>query len=907
MVRGTPWPGEDKREMRSDVCDRRQPGYRLVGMLTVAAILLLVGCEEHIAPDLVPSFGGQQVADRAYTVGVEITVLTLPEASGGDGALTYALSPTVPGLTFDSSTRRLSGTPTAAGLGTHTLTYGVTDTDGDDASLTFKVSIEEVPGSAPSFGGQQVADQTYTVGVEITALTLPEASGGDGALTYALSPTVPGLTFDPTSRTVSGTPTKADTYRMTYSVADADGNTAGGDTDTQTFTITIQEPNKPSFGKQRVETQRYVAGVAIPHLVLPRATRGDGTLTYRLTPVPRGMSFDARARTLSGVPASPGSHLLQYRVEDADGDAAELSFRIEARSLTTIYWAAGTAIQRVSMSGGRVENVVASDPPLWLVALDHRPADPVVYWVEGHPFGEVTAADAQAERKIRRMTTAAGGDAEDIVTTQNAVFGIALDLTHEKLYWSDGGKLRRADLDGSNVQDIAEAQLIFGPAVDATNAKLYWYETSLTLTDPPTGKLRRANLDGSGSEDIVVLPQSHVSSIAVDATREKLYWSEMIFEMEGGQGEDDPGRAIFVAIKIWRANLDGGDKEEIATGRPFWIGGLILHNEKLYWSGVPVFGGSPVVTLWRANLDGSETEEIGTHVIQSVAIDPTDEKLYLVQLDSLGGSTRIVRADLDGNPEKDVVVSRRRSYEGGMALDVNGGEMYWVANRDPAKICEESVIMRSSMDGSDEEEVLAVAGEVGQIEFDVVDRKLYWAETVWGTIEEHSCTDSITKIRRADLTGGDVEDLVRDEYLQKFEMDAMDRKLYWIGGTAIWRANLDGTAAVSIVVDRFGNSFAIDVVGRKLYWDDRDENVYRAELDGSDKEIIMNNVDDIHLQAVDGANGKLYYSYREEREEGEYYRFSSVIARANLDGSGAQDITREGDYYYRSQLALGVR
>ena len=49
-----------------------------------------------------------------------------------------------------------------------------------------------------------IAAQTYTQNVE---LTLPQATGGNGALTYTLSPNPPqGLAFDPTQRTITGTP-----------------------------------------------------------------------------------------------------------------------------------------------------------------------------------------------------------------------------------------------------------------------------------------------------------------------------------------------------------------------------------------------------------------------------------------------------------------------------------------------------------------------------------------------------------------------------------------------------------------------------------------------------------------------------------------------------------------------------
>ena len=85
--------------------------------------------------------------------------------------------------------------------------------------------------------GSGPGDQTFTVGTEIEPLTLPEASGGDGSLTYSLSPAVPGLIFNATAdvRELTGTPSTAGTYDMAYRVRDTDG-----DIDSLTFTITVE-------------------------------------------------------------------------------------------------------------------------------------------------------------------------------------------------------------------------------------------------------------------------------------------------------------------------------------------------------------------------------------------------------------------------------------------------------------------------------------------------------------------------------------------------------------------------------------------------------------------------------------------------------------------------------------------
>ena len=99
-----------------------------------------------------------------------------------------------------------------------------------------QTSIAATPeDTQPRFAsGSGPGNQTYTVGTAIDALTLPTASGGDGTLTYSLTSSVPGLSFDAATRQLTGTPSMAGAFIMTYSVVDEDG-----DTDTLSFTITV--------------------------------------------------------------------------------------------------------------------------------------------------------------------------------------------------------------------------------------------------------------------------------------------------------------------------------------------------------------------------------------------------------------------------------------------------------------------------------------------------------------------------------------------------------------------------------------------------------------------------------------------------------------------------------------------
>ena len=347
------------RESRSSKSDRVRPVHRFnfprLAAVLVIAVVGFVACAQGPGtpagpPDTAPAFV-VTVADQTFTEGEPISPLTLPEASGGNGPLSYSLAPTVPGMTFAAATRTLSGTPAMAG--SYNVEYRVEDGDAntaasDAATLSFTVTVAEAPepDTAPSFGNQTVPDQSFTVGEAISALVLPAASGGNGSPSYSLTPSIPGLTFAQNSRTLSGTPTTAGTYNIEYRVEDGDANTASSDAAALNFTVTVEEApapdTLPSFGLQTVPNQSYTVGVAIRALVLPQASGGNGSLTYSLQPSIPGLSFDQNSRTLTGTPTTAGTYHITYQVQDGDAnttasDAATLTFAVNVKPASTSY------------------------------------------------------------------------------------------------------------------------------------------------------------------------------------------------------------------------------------------------------------------------------------------------------------------------------------------------------------------------------------------------------------------------------------------------------------------------------------------------------------------------------------------------------------------------------------------
>ena len=111
-----------------------------------------VQTRERDTSPVLPSIG-----NKSYLVGDYISE-GLPAAAGGNGSLVYSLTPSIPGLTFDAGTRTLYGTSRQAG--TYHMQYRVTDENGDAASQTFTVTVNEVLPSQPAgFVWRQVNPQ----------------------------------------------------------------------------------------------------------------------------------------------------------------------------------------------------------------------------------------------------------------------------------------------------------------------------------------------------------------------------------------------------------------------------------------------------------------------------------------------------------------------------------------------------------------------------------------------------------------------------------------------------------------------------------------------------------------------------------------------------------------------------
>ena len=234
---------------------------------------------------------------------------------------------------------------------------------------------------APEFG-TSIGNKIWKQNTRIPSFTLPRATGGDGTLTYSLSRGQPaGVRALPagvsrSGRSVSGTPSGT-MARTKYTWTATDSDPTDPDSATLTFYITVNADLAPAFGTTTtISDKTWTHNKAITNFTLPRATGGDGTLTYSLSrsgqssgasALPAGVSRSAHS--VSGTPSALlANTTFTWTATDSDGDKASLTFKVEVLPQVSI-----AAKKAEVAEGQRAEfTLTASAAPLANLAVTVR-------------------------------------------------------------------------------------------------------------------------------------------------------------------------------------------------------------------------------------------------------------------------------------------------------------------------------------------------------------------------------------------------------------------------------------------------------------------------------------------------------------------------------------------------------
>jgi putative Ig domain-containing protein len=156
---------------------------------------------------------------QTSTVGSAASVQLSATDSASGQTLTWSATGLPAGLSINSSSGLISGTPTAAG--TSSVTATATDGTGAAGSTSFTWTVNAQTGNTVTVTNP--GSQSSTVGTAASVQIHATDSASGQTLTYSATGLPAGLSISSSSGLISGTPTTAATSSVTVTVTDATG------------------------------------------------------------------------------------------------------------------------------------------------------------------------------------------------------------------------------------------------------------------------------------------------------------------------------------------------------------------------------------------------------------------------------------------------------------------------------------------------------------------------------------------------------------------------------------------------------------------------------------------------------------------------------------------------------------